>query len=191
MAAERFACLVDSSLLGRGAVTPADSEEEPATIFAAAFESVKRRARITNDDQITMKSVDLVGRTAATPPWSIYPLAAEMCASLIADAAFFYVSMSGRHVIEALRRHGVDGEWLQPLDQSVNYHAPVLEVTRLDRRRRRGTRTTMNPYELNRLLLEFVDLDMWAESVAITLGRSDLGEVTPWPYLPGESEVWA
>jgi len=171
--------------------TPANTEEESARIFAAALDSVKRRARITDNDQITMKSVDQVGRTAATPPWSIYPLAPEMCASLIADVAFFYVSVSGRHVIEALNRHGVTAEWLQPLDQPVNYHMPVLQVTRLDRTRRRGTQATMNPYELNRLLLEFVDLDLWAHSIAITLARSDLGGVAPWPYFTNERDVWA
>jgi len=170
---------------------PADIEEESVSLFVAALESVKRRARIANDDQITMRSVDVVGRTTATPPWSIYPLSAEMCASLIADVAFFYVSMSGRSVIEALDRHGVVAEWLQPLDRPVNYHEPVLQVTRLDLRRRRGTRVTMNPYELNRLLLEFVDLDTWAQSVASVLARSDLGKVAPWPYFTKEHEVWA
>ena len=49
----------------------------------------------------------------------------------------------------------------------------------------------MNPYELNRLLLEFADLDMWADSVALTLARSDLGRVAPWPYFVREHEVWA
>jgi hypothetical protein len=171
--------------------TPADTGDESARLFASALENVKRRARIANNDQITMKSVDQVGRTAAIPPWSIYPLPAEMCASLIADVAFFYISMSGHHVIEALDRYGVTAEWLQALDRPVNYHEPLLRVAWLDRLRRRGTQTTMNPSELNRLLLEFADLDMWAHSIAIMLTRSVLGGVAPWPYFTNEHTAWA
>lgn len=169
---------------------PGATREASAQLFASAFDKVKRRTSITNDDQITMRSVDQVGQIAAMPPWSIYPLSAEMCASLIADAAFFYVSLSGHHVIEALDHYGVAAKWLQPLDQPVDYHNPLLQVTWLDRPRRRGSKTTMNPSELNRLLLEFVDLDMWARSVAITLSRSDLGGVAPWPYFTYEHKVW-
>jgi hypothetical protein len=170
---------------------PADTDEESARVFAAALDSVKRRARIKDDDQITMRSVDQVGRTAATPPWSIYPLAAEMCASLIADVAFFYVSMSGRHILEALARYDLAGEWLQPLDQPVIYRQPVLKVTRADRPRGQATQFTMNPYELNRLLLEFVDLDTWAHSIEITLAHPHRSRMAPWPYFVNEREVWA
>lgn len=170
---------------------PADSGEESARLFASTLENIKRRAGIKTDYQITMKSVDQVGRIAALPPWSIYPLPTEMCASLIADVTFFYISASGNHIIDALNQYDITAEWLQPLDQPINYHAPVLSVTRVDRPRHRGTRTTMNPSELNRLLLEFADLDMWAHSVAIMLAQSDLSGVAPWPYFTDEHNVWA
>jgi hypothetical protein len=180
--------LVAGNLL---AGNPAETGEESAKIFATTLASVKRRAHITDDDQITMRSVDVVGRTAGTPPWSIYPMSAEMCASLIVDAAFFYISMSGRAVIEALNRHGVTAEWLQPLNQSLDYHKPALQVTKPDRFQPYAARMTMNVYELNRLLLELVDLDTWAHGVAITLDHRQRGRVAPWPYFTNEHDVWA
>lgn len=167
---------------------PAETDEESAMIFAAEFDKVKHRARISEDDQITLRSVDRVGRTTATPPWSIYPFPAEMCASLISDSAFFYVSISGHHVIEALASYDVSAKWLQQLDGPIDVRSPVLHISITGRRR--GAQVTMNCYELNRLLLEFVDLDMWAESAAIILGCDDLDGKSPWPYFARERETW-
>ncbi len=52
-------------------------------------------------------------------------------------------------------------------------------------------RVTMNMSEMNRLLIELVDLDVWAEHAAILLDRADLGGLPPWPYFVDECKVWA
>jgi hypothetical protein len=52
-------------------------------------------------------------------------------------------------------------------------------------------RLTMNFSELNRLLLELVDLDVWAEHAATLMQRADLDGVPPWPYFVNEWKVWA
>ena len=49
----------------------------------------------------------------------------------------------------------------------------------------------MNFSELNRLLLELVDLDIWAKQARVLFDRDDLDGVPPWPYFVNEREVWA
>jgi len=113
---------------------------------------------------------------------------------LIADAAFFYVSMSSTQIIEALAKQGLDAEWLQPLDENTDRNQPLLQIDKLVSRRNRVRnvrRMTMNFSELNRLLLELVDLEVWAEHTAILMQRTDLDGVPPWPYFVNEWEVWA
>jgi hypothetical protein len=92
------------ALIAGNLVTAPDrwSEAEFADRFGAALETAKREARIIDPNQIILKSVDQVGISPVTPPWAIYPLSLEMCASLIVDAAFFYVSMSSTQIIDGL-----------------------------------------------------------------------------------------
>ncbi|MGI5238816.1 hypothetical protein [Dactylosporangium sp. CA-139066] len=168
-------------------------EEEFGRRFSAAMQTAKRQARIVNGHEITLKSVDQVGRSPVAPPWAIYPLSPEMCASLIVDAAFFYVSMSSTRVLDALAGHGLRAEWLQPLDEDTDPTAPLLQIDRVISRRPGVTnvgRVSMNFVELNRLLLELVDLDTWAKHIDIMLARTDLAGVSPWPYFVDEWKVW-
>lgn len=170
------------------------SEEDFGRKFRASLYTAKRQARIVDPDQITLKSIDQVGLSPVTPPWAIYPLSPEMCASLIADAAFFYVSMSSTQIIEALARQGLEAEWLQPLDENTDRSRPLLQIDKLVSRHngvRNVRRLTMNFSELNRLLLELVDLEVWAQHAAILMQRTDLDGVPPWPYFVNEWEVWA
>jgi len=83
-------------------------------------------------------------------------------------------------VAAAERAHGPDGAPAEnrPGDQ------PPPGVTNVGR-------VTMNFAELNRLLLELVDLDVWAQHVDTMLARTDLDGVSPWPYFVDEWTVWA
>lgn len=170
------------------------SQDEFAHRFSAVVEAAKRQARIADPDQITLRSVDQVGLSPVTPPWAIYPLSPEMCASLIVDAAFFYVSMSSTQILDALAKYELAGKWLQPLDEKIDRAVPLLQIDRVVSRRNgkmNVRRLTMNFSELNRLLLELVDLDLWAQHLAILLDYSGLDGVPPWPYFVNEWEVWA
>jgi hypothetical protein len=170
------------------------SEEEFGRRFAAAFDTAKRQARVVDPHQITLRSVDQIGRSPVTPPWAIYPLSPEMCTCLITDAAFFYVSMSSTHILDALAGQGLRAQWLQPLDEHTDRTVPLLQIDRVISRQPGSTnvrRLSMNFSELNRLLLELVDLDVWAQSVATMLARTDLDGVPPWPYFVDEWKIWA
>jgi hypothetical protein len=172
----------------------AQDEASSAARFADAFASVRRRAGISDANDIVLRSVDLVGRSAVTPPWAIYPLAPAMCASLIADVAIFYVAMNANSVLDALERQGLTARWVQPLDEMIDRSRSLLEVDHLTRLPSGGAyvrRLGMNLSEMNRLVLELVDLDTWAQHVAIVLQCTDLGETPPWPYFAKEREVWA
>jgi hypothetical protein len=47
----------------------------------------------------------------------------------------------------------------------------------------------MKPTDMQRLLLELVDLATWAETVRELLTRDNLGN-HPWPYYRGEHRAW-
>jgi len=170
------------------------SADEFARRFRAALESTKRRAGVVEPDQITLKSVDQVGRSPVTPPWAIYPFSPQMCASLIADAVFFYVSMSSTQILNALANRGIAGQWLQDLDENTDRASPLLQLDKVTSCRNGAVevrRVSMNFSELNRLLMELVDLDTWAQHVEILLDRTELDGVPPWPYFIYERDTWA
>lgn len=171
----------------------APTEELEAERFVAAFDGVRRRARIAPPNQIILDSVDQSGREAVTPPWAIYPFAPELCASLIVDAAIFYVAMDSRSVISALSDVGLEAEWCQSLDTPIDLSSTLLQVRHV-LARRSGRRTAkqagMMFAELNRLLLEFVDLKTWSQHLVSLLERDDLDGVRPWPYFANEHDVW-
>ncbi|MEO3780470.1 hypothetical protein ABGB16_27385 [Micromonospora sp. B11E3] len=54
----------------------------------------------------------------------------------------------------------------------------------------RAQTTSMNLIELNRLLLELIDLGTWSEHLAALLCSQQDG-ITPWPHFPDEWKVWA
>jgi hypothetical protein len=102
--------------------------------------------------------------------------------------------MSSTQIIDGLAGQELSAQWLQPLDKSIDRTVPLLQIDRVASRRHgmvNVRRLTMNFSELNRLLLELVDLNVWAQRAAILLDRSDLDGVPPWPYFVNEWEVWA
>ncbi|MTK05174.1 hypothetical protein [Micromonospora sp. CP22] len=79
--------------------------EEFGIRFSAELARVRRR--IGADDpgrMLTLLSVDQAGRTVVRPPWAVYPIEAEVAASLIADGMFFAVCMNPNKIIESLTK---------------------------------------------------------------------------------------
>jgi hypothetical protein len=172
----------------------APTEQESVDRFSSAFESITRRAKIFPPDQLVKRSVDMVGGSSVAPPWAAYPLSPKMRAALIADVAFFYVGMDARQITSALARRGLEATWNQRLDQPIDVGQPVPDIVRRVGRLPNGLiqarRLRMNLAELGRLLFELLDLDTWAQHVAIVIDRHDINDVPPWPYFPQEREVW-
>ena len=95
--------------------------EQFSTRFSAELDRVRRRIGADKPGHaLTLLSIDQVCRTLVRPPWAIYPIAAEVAASLIADGMFFAVCMSPDKIIDALDKAGVQASWLQRLDGTEN-----------------------------------------------------------------------
>ncbi|MGC5054704.1 hypothetical protein ACLQ2S_25000 [Micromonospora sp. DT48] len=166
------------------------TQEEFGEEFSQRFRSYWRKAGIRSEDhKLVLSSLDRAGRVPTAPPWAIYPVAPEIAAGLITDSIFFYVAMSPDAVISALADHGVTAEWRQQLDGSETDSQPLLSVM-LPVGNGRAQTTSMNLIELNRLLLELIDLGTWSEHLAALL-RSQQDGITPWPHFPDEWKVWA
>jgi hypothetical protein len=160
------------------------SEEEFGERFHHEHQNAMRRARIDGHNFITYGSLDRAGRNPADPPWAIYPMHPKACTGLITDRIAFIASIGGETLVQALATEGVYGRWLrEDPSELADFSRPVLEVH--DGRRR----TSMNYSELHRLLLEFIDLGVWAKQVAAVLADDTLAG-SPWPYFEGEREVW-
>jgi hypothetical protein len=107
-----------------------------------------------------------------------------MCANLITDMGFYLVTVSSEPLLEALRATGLRAEWvLQP--------GKYLEAGDVILRAYKGSRCIeMKPSDMQRLLLELEDLDIWVETTKTLLSHEDIcGH--PWPCYANEWRVWA
>ncbi len=146
---------------------------------------MKRAGILDRPPHVAWRSDDLVGRSPIQPPWAIYPLSPTLCASLIVDMAFYAVTVSGPSLLDALGSVGLTGEWVLPTGQ------PELQPGQVILRAYKGARgIEMRPSDMQRLLLELVDLSTWAESVRGLLDHGDLSG-HPWPHYSDEWRVWA
>ena len=142
---------------------------------------------------LAMWSLDQVGRSPGRPPWAIYPVPADVAASLITDAIFFAVLMKPAAVTDALHKAGVASRWLQPLDQPVDMTTSLLEVGTASRRpgETRIVWSQLSPDAIYSLMLEFVDLSAWSRQVAWCLEQTVDRDVRPWPLFADEGKTWA
>lgn len=161
------------------------SEEEFAKYAGRAYQQARKRAGIlTSRNHVYYSSDDLVARTPITPPWAIYPLPPLACANLIADMAVFIVAVSSESLVAALEDVGLRAAWALPPGQAE------LEPGQVVLRAANQVRgIELRPTEMQRLLLELMDLPLWAESVKRLLARDDLVP-HPWPYFDDEWKVW-
>jgi len=129
-------------------------------------------------------SYDMTARSPIQPPWAIYPLPPIVCANLIVDMAVYFVTISSVPLLEALRAAGIAAEWVLPSGQRQLQRGDVIL------RAYKGSRgMEMKPSDMQRLLLELVDLTTWVETVKELLTRDNIGN-HPWPYYRDEHRVW-
>lgn len=166
------------------------TQEEFGEEFDRRFRSYWRKAGIRSEDhKLVLSSLDRAGRVPTAPPWAIYPVVPEIAAGLITDAMFFYVAMSPDAVLSALADQGMTAAWRQRLDGSEVESQPLLQVM-LPVGNGRAQTISMNLIELNRLMLELIELGTWSEHLASLL-RNQQGGTTPWPHFPDEWKMWA
>lgn len=158
--------------------------------FAAELSRYQRKIGIRSPGQVlTLTSLDSAARWPVRPPWVIYPLAAEVAASLIADGMFFFVTMSADVIIDRLSDAGVRAEWVQQLDGPVDWAKPLLQVAVIDGNQ--ATYASVNPEAIAGLMLEFIDLRTWCRQVAMVLGNGAASGTRPWPCFTDEYRTWA
>lgn len=128
-------------------------------------------------------SDDMVARSPIQPPWAIYPLPPVMCANLITDLAIYVVDLSSEPLLAALRSVGLGAEWVLPQGQET------LEQGQVILRAYHGSHgVEVKPSDMQRLLLELVDVRTWAESIKRLLTLDGVSG-HPWPYYPDEGKV--
>lgn len=161
------------------------SEEEFLERTGEAQDRALRRAGIQGvGHHVFYGSNDRVARSPIQPPWAIYPLPPEMCANLIVDMGVFVVTVSSEPLLDALRSEGIRAQWALPEGQETLGQGQIIL------RAYKGTRgIEMRPSDMQRLLLELVDLPTWVATVKELLARSSSAH--PWPYFADESRVWA
>jgi hypothetical protein len=144
-----------------------------------------RRARIADDANLLIYfSNDMVARSPAVPPWAIYPLAPEVCANLTVDMGLYMVMVSGEFLVGALETAGLSTKWVLPADQPELLPGQV--VLRVNDGRRG---VEIRQAEMQRFLLELVDLDTWIDGIKEMLRRDNVGG-HPWPQYSDEWKVW-
>jgi len=161
------------------------SEEEFGQQFDRERRGAMRRAGLGDPNYVTFGSLDRAARAPADPPWAIYPLHPLVCAGFITDRLVFVSSIGGDSVVAALAAAGLTARWnhRNTLDGPVDLSQPILDVHNGRRR------MSMNYAEINRLLLELVDLHVWVEQIRVILADNRL-EGAPWPYFDNERAVW-
>jgi len=158
--------------------------------FEAESRRQQRKAGIKSEQHIlALNSIDRAARSPADPPWAIYPIEPELAVGLITDVVLYTVSMAPETLLDALAECGIQGRWLQQLDGSEDPSKPLLQVAM--RTGNTLSSTGMNAIELNRLLIELVDLPTWCRQLAVLLQANLPTGTRPWIYFAGEHNVWA
>ena len=162
------------------------SEEEFLEQTDRAYKAALRRAGILDvGKHLFFGSDDMAARSPIHPPWAIYPLHPIACANLITDAAVYVVTVSSESLLRALHTVGLRAEWVLPAGQETL--APGQIVLRAYNSVRG---VEIKASDMQRFLLELVDLQTWAQSVRELLTLNDLSG-HPWPYYLDEGKDWA
>lgn len=80
--------------------------------------------------------------------------------------AVYIIDVSSEPLLEALRAGGVRAEWVLPVGQETLKPGQVIL-----RAYKSGCGIEMRPSDMQRLLLELVDLPTWVEPVKASLSR--------------------
>jgi hypothetical protein len=151
-----------------------------------AHERALQRAGILGTgNHVFYGSDDITARSPIHPPWAIYPLPPVMCANLLVDMAVYIVTVSSEPLLDALRSAGLRAEWILPQGQEK------LKAGQTILRAYKGNRgIEMRPSDMQRLLLELVELPTWVATVKELLTRENISG-HPWPYFANERQTWA
>lgn len=145
-----------------------------------------KRAQLLNVGHLVhARSDDIVTHLPTTPPWAAYPFSPVTCANLITDMSFYIVMMSSEPLLAALDDADVHAEWVLPRDTGTISGGQVL----LRATSRTQTIELLWAEVQQRLLLELVDLEMWAAGVKQLLSRAGVAG-RPWPTYADEYKVW-
>jgi len=162
------------------------SEEEFLEQTGRAYESALRRAGILDVGQyLFFGSDDMAARSPIHPPWAIYPLNPVACANLITDASVYVVTVSSDSLLRALQSVGLHADWVLPPSQEKLKSGQVVLRAHNDIRG-----VEIKASDMQRLLLELLDIRTWAQSVRELLTLEDLSG-HPWPYDVDEGKDWA
>jgi hypothetical protein len=158
------------------------SEEE---FLAHVWEEREKAAGPLNvGEHVFWVSADEVARSAIHPPWGIYPLKPDVCAALIADLAIFVADILREPLVAALEDAGLRVQWVLPPGPQFLGEQPIMQIFK-------GTSAMeILPSEMQRLLLELVDLPTWVEGVSEVLSTHPAGS-HPWPVFADEFRAWA
>lgn len=129
-------------------------------------------------------SGDSAARSPIMAPFAIYPLAAEVRATLICDMRMFETYLDPESLAIACREQGMEAEVLLPLAHGdIESDGPVLSI-------RRGSRgVTLHAAGLNLLLHELVRPQCWASGISELLtGASPPAE--PVLVFADEADTW-
>lgn len=127
----------------------------------------------------------MTARSPIHPPWAIYPLHPVACANLITDMAIYVVAVASGPLVGALQSVGLHAEWVLPPSQDKLGESQVVL-----RAYNRSRGVEIKASDMQRFLLELVDIQTWAKSVQELLTLADLSG-HPWPYYPDEGKDWA
>ena len=153
--------------------------------YDAQVQASKRAGILDVGHHVHFKSDDIVGRSPTQPPWAIYPLPPVVCANLIFDLAFYMVTVSSESLLDALRGAGITAQWVLPPNQpELLPRQPILRAFKGQ------NGIEMLPSDMQRLLLELVDISTWVKTIdALLTGNHANGH--PWPLYTNEGKVWA
>jgi hypothetical protein len=144
-----------------------------------------RRARIDRvAHHLTANSADRASRSPVAAPYGVYPLTARQCAQLICDYMIFDVVMAPGELVSACARHGLRGQLLLPASAgNLGDEQPVFRFFS------GNDAVVVHAPAMQQLLLELIDLDVYAAALGILLSKGEAG-VEPVLSFRGEREIW-
>jgi hypothetical protein len=151
------------------------------------------------DHNINFTSMDSTARDPLRVPWANYPLHPVTCARLIGDYAAVTVETSGPALERLLQVAGLDAHWVRPPGKAdLKPGQVVMEIHQQEGLRAvtlsggltitPGWTLQMRRSELDRYMMELVQLRSWIAGIKHVLAARQVGQ--PWPHYRNEHEVW-
>ncbi|MFF7452435.1 MULTISPECIES: hypothetical protein [unclassified Streptomyces] len=167
-----------------------------------AADGALQQAGITagrEDYNINATSLDSTARNPLRVPWANYPLHPVACARLIGDYAVATVETSGPVPTRLLQAAGLDARWVRPPGNAdLQQGEVIMEIHQQERLRSvalpggltmtPGWTLQMRRSELDRYLMELLQLGTWAAGIKHVLAARQAGR--PGPHYRSEHDIW-